>query len=174
MDRFRAFMRSRYLAYRTEKTYCFWVRDFIRFHQMRRPEDMGAAEVDAWLGHLATRRSVSLNTQKTALNAVVFLYKQFLGMELGNLHFEKTTRGRRLPVVFTHEEAMAVIAQLQSHHRLAASLMYGSGGLSHVEERGAVPRFGKRVTSLQMPARSRIRGAHRRGSRGSPSYPICR
>lgn len=127
MDRFRAFVRSRYLAYRTEKTYCFWVRDFIRFHQMRRPEEMGPAEVDAWLGHLATRRSVSLNTQKTALNAVVFLYKQFLGIDLGNLQFEKTSKGRRLPVVFTHEEAMAVIAQLQGHHRLAASLMYGSG-----------------------------------------------
>ena len=127
MDRLRAFMRSRHLAYKTEKTYCLWIRDFIRFHQMRRPEEMGNVEIDEWLGHLANRRAVAINTQKTALNAVVFLYKQFLNRDPGDLMFEKTSKGRRLPVVFTHEEAMAVIGNLQGHHRLAASLMYGSG-----------------------------------------------
>ena len=127
MDRLRAFMRSRHLAYKTEKTYCLWIRDFIRFHQMRHPEEMGNVEIDEWLGHLANRRAVAINTQKTALNAVVFLYKQFLNRDPGDLMFEKTSKGRRLPVVFTHEEAMAVIGNLQGHHRLAASLMYGSG-----------------------------------------------
>ena len=127
MDRLREFMRARHLAYRTEKTYCFWIKDFIRFHQMRRPEALTGVEVDAWLGNLANRRSVSINTQKTALNAVVFLYKQFLGIELGELRFDKTSKGRRLPVVLTHEEAVAVLGHLEGHHKLAASLMYGSG-----------------------------------------------
>nr|WP_297401339.1 site-specific integrase [uncultured Marinobacter sp.] len=53
MDRFRAFIRARHLAYRTKKTYCNWVREFIRFHNKRHPESMGAEEVNAWLSHLA-------------------------------------------------------------------------------------------------------------------------
>ena len=74
MDRFRAFIRSRQLAYRTEKTYCSWVREFILFHNKRHPESMGPDEVNAWLRHLANNRSVAVSTQKTALNAVVFMY----------------------------------------------------------------------------------------------------
>ncbi|MCA0894741.1 integron integrase [Microbulbifer agarilyticus] len=127
MDRLRTFMRTRQLAYKTEKTYCFWIKDFIRFNGMQRPEDMGKAQVDEWLGYLANRRSVSVNTQKTALNAIVFLYKQFLSIDLGNLQFERTSKGKRLPVVFTHDEAIAVLGGLKGHHKLAASLMYGSG-----------------------------------------------
>lgn len=127
MDRFRAFIRARHLAYRTEKTYWNWVREFIRFHDKRHPESMGAEEVNAWLSHLANNRNVAVNTQKTALNAVVFMYHQFLGRELGELQFINTSRGRKLPTVFSHEEAMTVLSNMQGIHRLVASLMYGSG-----------------------------------------------
>ncbi|WP_297797815.1 phage integrase N-terminal SAM-like domain-containing protein [uncultured Marinobacter sp.] len=127
MDRFRAFIRARHLAYRTEKTYCNWVREFIRFHDKRHPESMGAEEVNAWLSHLANNRNVAVNTQKTALNAVVFMYHQFLGRELGNLQFTNTNRGRKLPTVFSHDEAMSVLSNIQGTNRLVASLMYGSG-----------------------------------------------
>lgn len=127
MDRFRAFIRARHLAYRTEKTYCLWVREFIRFHGKRHPESMGAEEINQWLSHLANKRNVAVNTQKTALNAVVFMYQQFLGRELGDLQFSRTTRGRKLPTVFSHDEAMAVLAQMKGGHRLIAGLMYGSG-----------------------------------------------
>ncbi|WP_157890279.1 phage integrase N-terminal SAM-like domain-containing protein [Marinobacterium aestuarii] len=127
MDRFRAFIRARQMAYRTEKTYCIWVRDFIRYHNKRHPESMGTTEVDAWLSHLANDRSVAINTQKTALNAVVFLYRQFLGRDLGQLQFNKASKGRRLPTVFSHEEAMQVLSFMEGNHKLAASLMYGSG-----------------------------------------------
>lgn len=127
MDRFRAFIRARHLAYRTEKTYCNWVREFIRFHDKRHPESMGPEEVNAWLSHLANNRNVAVNTQKTALNAVVFMYHQFLGRELGNLQFTNTNRGRKLPTVFSHDEAMSVLSNMQGTNRLVASLMYGSG-----------------------------------------------
>lgn len=120
-------MRARHLAYRTEKTYCTWILDFVRFHQRRHPESMGAAEVDAWLSHLANQRHVAVNTQKTALNAVVFMYKQFLGLELETLQFCKSNRSRRIPTVFTHSEAQAVIARMPGVHALAAGLMYGAG-----------------------------------------------
>ena len=88
---------------------------------------MGSTEVDAWLSHLANKRHVAVNTQKTALNAVVFLYKQFLGRDLETLQFYKSKRSRRLPAFFTHAEAQAVIVQMAGVHALAAGLMYGAG-----------------------------------------------
>lgn len=127
MDQLRAFMRAKHLAYRTEKTYCTWILDFIRFNARKHPEAMGEPEIDAWLSHLANQRNVAINTQKTALNAVVFLYKQFLSRELGIIQFSKTNKGRHLPTVFTHEEAMRVLSFMSGDHKLAASLMYGSG-----------------------------------------------
>jgi integrase len=127
MDQLRVFMRAKQLAYRTEKTYCTWILDFIRFHKRRHPESMGNAEVDAWLSHLAVRRNVAVNTQKTALNAVVFLYKQFLNRELGEIQFAKTARAQHLPTVFSHDEAMHVLSLMEGDHRLASCLMYGSG-----------------------------------------------
>src|SRR5690606_5096317 len=127
MDHLRVFMRAKRLAYRTEKTYCTWILDFIRFHKRKHPESMGPNEVDAWLSHLANKRNVAINTQKTALNAVVFLYKQFLKRELGDIQFINANKGRHLPTVFTHDEAMRVLSLMSGSHRLAACLMYGSG-----------------------------------------------
>lgn len=127
MDRLRAFMRARHMAYRTEKTYCTWILDFIRYHKRQHPEQMGAAEVNAWLSYLANNRHVAINTQKTALNAVVFLYKQFLGRQLGDIDFANANKGRRLPVVFSHDEALRVLAHMSGTHKVIASLMYGSG-----------------------------------------------
>lgn len=127
MDRLRAFMRAKHLAYRTEKTYCTWILDFIRFHKCKHPEQLGTAEVNAWLSYLANNRHVAINTQKTALNAVVFLYKQFLGRELGDIVFSNATKSRRLPVVFSHNEALRVLEQLKGAHKVVTSLMYGSG-----------------------------------------------
>ena len=127
MDRFRIFIRSRQLAYKTEKTYCYWVLAYIRFHGRRNPEEMGGREVEAFLEHLATQRNVSPNTQKTALNALVFLHQKFLRHDLGRLAFTYTTKPRQIPTVFTHQEATRVLDQLTGISKLAALLMYGSG-----------------------------------------------
>ena len=64
MDRLRAFMRARHLAYRTEKTYCTWILDFIRFHNKQRPETLGTLHIQEWLSRLANNRHVAINTQK--------------------------------------------------------------------------------------------------------------
>ncbi|WGL17733.1 integron integrase [Microbulbifer bruguierae] len=120
-------MRSKRLAYRTEDGYCRWICDFIRFHNMQRPEGLTAGHIDQWLSHLVCDRGVSVNTQKTALNAVVFLYRQFLQQDIGELQFRRANKGRKLPVVFTHEEATSVLALMAGSMKLAASLMYGSG-----------------------------------------------
>lgn len=127
MDRLRVFMRAQHLAYRTEKTYCTWILDYIRYHGRRHPESMGAEHIEQWLSHLANQRGVAVNTQKTALNAVVFLYKRFMQKDIGDISFKQANKGRRVPTVFTHGEAKAVLDKMTGTHKLIASLMYGAG-----------------------------------------------
>ena len=98
MDRFRLSIRARQLAYKTEKTYCYWVLYFIRFHHRKNPADMGKREVET-----------------------------FLEQDLGELKFSYTTRPVQLPTVFTHDEATRVINLLKGLAKLGALLMYGSG-----------------------------------------------
>lgn len=86
MDRLRAFIRSKQMVYSTEKTYCRWVKDFIRFHSYKNPIDMSDSDIDQYLSYLAIHRCASVNTQKTALNALIFMFKQFLNREVGQLN----------------------------------------------------------------------------------------
>lgn len=127
IDRLRAFMRAQHKSWNTEKLYVYWVIRYIHFHNKRHPADMGAVEVEAFLNHLAVRAGVSPSTQATALNALVYVYKQFLQADFGNLDFKFAKRHKKLPVVFSHAEAQQVIAQLQGSYRLMAMLMYGAG-----------------------------------------------
>ena len=120
-------IRSRGLAYQTEKTYLHWVKRFIYFNNKKHPKEMGEAEIEAFLSHLAVNRNVAVNTQKTALNALVFLYRQFLKRELQPLDITYAKVPRTIPVVFTHAEALAVIDAMKGEYKLMAMLMYGSG-----------------------------------------------
>jgi len=127
LDQVRSTMRQRQLAYTTEKTYLRWIRGFIRFHRRRHPQDMGGAEVDAYLSWLATDRLVAPATQAIVLNALIYLYRQHLGRELGELQFQRARPKRRVPQVLTHAEALAMIAVLHDPVRLAFELLYGCG-----------------------------------------------
>ena len=127
-EQFRAIMRTRRYSRRTEKTYWYWIRYFIRFHRLRHPREMGEAEVRAFLTWLAVERNVAVATQNQALNALVFLYARVLEQPLGEIEgIVRAKRPRRLPITLTHEEAMAVIQVLPMPHRLIASLLYGAG-----------------------------------------------
>ncbi|MBB5322748.1 integron integrase [Marinobacter oulmenensis] len=127
LDRLRNFIRLRGLAYKTEKTYIFWIKRFIRFHGRRHPETMGTSEVEAFLSDLVLQANVSVGTQRVALNALIFLYREFLATPLEDLHYEKARKPKKLPVVFSPEEAASVITNLEDEHKLIAMLMYGSG-----------------------------------------------
>lgn len=127
-EQFRTVMRLHHYSIRTEKTYWYWIRYFLRFHGLRHPLELGPAEVSRFLGWLATERQVAAGTQNLALNAIVFLYARVLEQPLGDIG--ETVRARRsphLPVVLSHAEALAVIARLKPPHDLLASLMYGAG-----------------------------------------------
>ena len=127
-DRVRQVIRIRRYSRRTEKSYWYWIRSFIRFHGMRHPSELGAEDVCAFLTWLAVRRDVAASTQNQALNALVFLYDKVLEQPLGNIGSAvRAKRPPRLPVVLEHVEAMAIITALKMPYRLMVSLMYGAG-----------------------------------------------
>lgn len=127
MDKLRGSIRSKNLAYKTEQTYCFWIKKFIKYHNTRHPQEMGGEEVERFLQYLAVVENISINTQKTALSALAFLYNQFLQQPLGKLNITRAKRKRRIPVVFSHHEVSNVISYLKDPWQLIAMLMYGAG-----------------------------------------------
>ncbi len=121
-------MRVRHLAYRTEQTYLQWIRRYVAFHHRRHPRDLGAAGVEQFLTYLAVDRKVSASTQNQALQALLFLYREVLGVALPWLdNITRAAASRRLPVVLSRSEVRAVLAQLDGTHWLIANLLYRSG-----------------------------------------------
>jgi integron integrase len=128
LEQVRAAIRARHYASRTERAYVGWIRRFILYNGKRHPDQLGGAEVTAFLTSLATERHVSASTQNQALAAILFLYKEVLNNELpwlGDVIHAK--RPERLPVVLTRAEVSAVLAQLHGSSRLIACLLYGAG-----------------------------------------------
>ncbi len=128
LDRAREAIRRHHYSYRTEETYLHWMRRFILFSGRRHPRELGAAEVTAFLNHLATERSVAASTQNQALAALLFLYKEVLAAPLPWLDgIERAKRPVRRPTVLTRSEAQALLARLRGSKWLMASLLYGAG-----------------------------------------------
>lgn len=127
MDQLRHHIRQNGLAYRTEQTYVHWIKRFIHFNDLRHPNEMGEADIEGFLSFLASQRFCSVNTQRIALNALVYLYKRFLGKDINLLNFNPAKQHRRLPVVYSREEIKAILDHLQGIHHLQVALMYGSG-----------------------------------------------
>ena len=128
LDRVRDKIRLKHYSIRTEAAYVDWIRRFIRFHQRRHPRELGAAHVEAFLSHLAVQRNVAAATQNQAKSALLFLYKEVLGLELPWLsNVESAKRPARLPVVLSRSEVTAVLARMRGTNGLIARLLYGSG-----------------------------------------------
>jgi hypothetical protein len=123
-------IRLRGYSLRTEQTYLHWIRRFILFNGKKHPQDIHAAEVRDFLNWLANKRNVAIITQKVALYALVFLYKHIVQRELGDLGFSHAVKQRFLPVVLTSQQVLSIIEQLNGHHKLIVSLLYGSGYMS--------------------------------------------
>jgi integron integrase len=123
-------IRLRHLSYATEKHYLHWIRRFIRFHGKRHPKEMGEPEIVAFLSHLAIQRNCAPGTQNQALNALVFLFKNVLGRDLGEFtQVQWARRKQRVPEVMTREEVVRVLHHLKVDVQkwLVASLLYGCG-----------------------------------------------
>lgn len=127
MDQLRVDMRARGYALPTERTYLHWIKRYIVFNRRRHPKDLGKTEVEAFLNYLAVSATVSPSTQRTAMNALMYLYTKYFGREPESLSFNYAKPTRRLPTVLTHEEAREVISHMSGTPRLMVELLYGSG-----------------------------------------------
>jgi integron integrase len=121
-------LRARHYSYRTEQAYVGWVRRFVIFSGTRHPKELGVAEINAYLKHLALERYVAVSTQSQALAALLFLYREVYHQTLPALeHLVRATKPKRLPVVMTREEVRAVLKEIRGERHLQVSLLYGAG-----------------------------------------------
>ena len=128
LDQVRDVVRKKHYSIRTEQAYVSWIRKYILFHRKRHPKDMGEKEISQYLSYLASDQRVASSTQNQALNAIVFLYKHVLRIELGDFgNMERAKRPERLPTVMTKTEVGRVLAAMSGIYGLMAKLIYGSG-----------------------------------------------
>ncbi|MCB0311134.1 MAG: integron integrase [Bdellovibrionales bacterium] len=121
-------LRRKHYAVGTRKSYVQWIRRFILFHQKRHPTEMGAQEITEFLNYLAVNLKVSASTQNQALCALVFLYKEQLKREVGELQgLTWAKRPKNLPVVLTQSEVARILDSMSGLSRLMCSLLYGTG-----------------------------------------------
>jgi len=130
LDEVRDVMRLHHYSIHTERTYCDWIKRYIRYHSMISRQDLieGEAKIEAFLTHLAVDKDVAPSTQNQAMNALVFLYKRVLKQSLDQeINAVRATRKINIPVVMTREEVAQVIALMEGVPQLVVKLLYGSG-----------------------------------------------
>jgi len=105
-------MKTRRMSRRTIKSYCHWIKRYVRFHGRKHPKQLREPAVNRFLEFLANERKVSAGTQQQALCALVFLYKHVLENELGELRIVRAKRKRKLPVVLTRTEVRLILSHV--------------------------------------------------------------
>ena len=128
LDQVRDLIRLKHYSIRTETQYVQWIKRFIFFHGKRHPLEMGGPEVEAFLTHLAVVGGVAAATQNQALSALLFLYREVLGVDLPWLdNVTRAKKPQRLPTVLSPAEVTAVLERMEGTHGLMARLLYGTG-----------------------------------------------
>lgn len=128
LTRARDLIRLKHYSIRTEKSYLPWIEKYIRFHNGRDPKEMRGEEIETYLSYLAVDQKVSSSTQNQAFNAILFLYRDVLKIELDeSINAIRAKKPQRLPTVMTKEEVMKIIAAVPPEHQLMVKLIYGSG-----------------------------------------------
>lgn len=128
LDKVRLTLRANRYSKKTEEAYLKWAKEYIFFNEKTHPEKLGKEHLEKFLTHLAIVRNVSASTQNQALNAILYLYKKVLNIEIGWLDdVKKAKRTLRLPVVFTKREVLDVLANMSGTSKLVASVLYGGG-----------------------------------------------
>lgn len=127
-DRLHEEFRRRHYSYETEKSYIHWIKEFIRFHNMTPPRDLGAEAIEAFLTHLAIHKRVAASTQNQAFSALIFLYREVYQLDTDwNLDALRARTTRYVPTVLSREETIAVLNQMSGVAKLVAQVLYGSG-----------------------------------------------
>jgi len=123
-------IRLKHYAYSTERSYLDWAKRFFRYvHETKGNDALFASDdIKQYLSHLAIKQRVSASTQNQAFNALLFLFRDVLGQDIGNLgDTVRAKRGTRLPVVLTNDEVKALFSTMSGTGLLIAQVIYGSG-----------------------------------------------
>ncbi len=121
-------IQAKHYSRRTEESYSNWIKKFVFFHHKQHPRDMGAPEVEAFLTDLAVNGKVSASTQTQALSALLFLYREVLGIDLPWMDgLVRAKPSQRIPMVLSVNEVHRLMASLDGVYSLMARLIYGSG-----------------------------------------------
>ncbi|MCI1208179.1 MAG: integron integrase [Treponema sp.] len=128
MIKYRALLETKHYSAQTIATYSRWLIQFSqRFTQI--PADkLSQKEINLFLSELAVKRNVSASTQNQALAALLFYFRYVRGDDPTKL--DSVIRAKkpvRIPVVFSRNEAFAVLNNLDGTKQLIASLLYGTG-----------------------------------------------
>ena len=126
MDALRDKIRVKQYSYKTEQTYVDWTERFIRFHKLRHPRDMGKAEIEQFLTHLA-KSGVSASTQNQALAAILFMYREMLATTFSDIRAIRAKQSTYIPTVLSTDEVKRVLCRLHGVYHIIGYLLYGSG-----------------------------------------------
>lgn len=129
LDLVRDKIRFKHYSYSTERTYVHWIKHYIFFHNKKHPAEMGKYEIETFLTKLATKDRVSPTTQNQAFSALLFLYKEVLGVDMSawNIQALRAQERKHIPVVLTKEEVKSVLQNINKEYSLVVHLMYGCG-----------------------------------------------
>ena len=184
LDQVRARCRRLNYSVRTERAYVGWIRRFVLANGKRHPRELGANEVEKFLTDLAVRVNVAASTQNQALSALLFLYREVLGLDLPWMEgVTRAKRPQRLPVVLSRAEVERLLTMIDGEVWLMAALLYGTGmrlmecmrlRIKDVdfERRQITVRDGKGAKDRQVPlpetVRDRLKSAVERVRAGQP------
>jgi site-specific recombinase XerD len=128
MDQVMDTMRVKHYSPNTMKTYRYWILQYIRYHGKQHPAKLGKPEIEAYLSHLVKVHRLSASSQNQAFNAILFLYRHVLRIDLpGDINALRAWRRERIPVVLTQREAAALIGRMKGRDNLMVELLYGAG-----------------------------------------------
>jgi len=129
LDLVRDKIRFKHYSYSTEKTYVHWIKQYILFHSKKHPIDMAKVEIEEYLTKLATKDNVSPTTQNQAFSALLFLYKEVLGVDTSewNIQALRAQERKHIPVVLTKEEVQSILQNISKEYSLLVYMMYGCG-----------------------------------------------
>ncbi len=128
LESVRESIRLKHYSIRTEEAYVNWIKRYILFHNKTHPAELSEIHIREFLSHLAIKQKVSASTQNQAFNAIIYLYKNVLKIELDDIGvIERAKRNRKIPVVFSPAEAKSVLNNMNGVNKLMASLLYGTG-----------------------------------------------
>lgn len=128
LEQMRDTLRVKHYAYSTEKEYINWCKKYIIFHDKRHPQEMGKAEIEQFLTHLAVNENLSASTQNQAFSAILFMYKHVLERPIEGVDAVRAKQPERLPTVLSRNEVSLVIDNIQNYtHQLIIKIIYAGG-----------------------------------------------